>query len=331
MKQKYGVHCTSTAIMNYLLNNNIILSEEMIFGIGQGLGFTFFIYEDIKYPYASGRSSSLIENFFYNIGVELEKRQRCNFDFFLNDLNQSKYVICKFDWNFLPHIVNALKLNKYYPFSEHHTLVVANSTKDGNLNLIDHLWPPIKISYDQFKKAWVSETTKPFSICGEYYFVPEEISVIDISKQTIINAIRANMWEFLFPYNPLNDYCGLKGLKKFFNYFCSILENIENSEEIFTLSQFLYLSLERIGTGGGCFRRMYGRFLYECGIKFGISLLEKIATEYLELSKIWKKFCSFLITNNIFKNETETKVIFKKIIGEEERLALKLLDFVNCL
>lgn len=327
MKQKYGVHCSSSSIMNYLLNNDIILSEEMIFGLGQELGFTFFIYEDIKFPYVSGRGSNLVENFFYNIGVELEKQQDPDFSTFLDNLRHNKYVICKFDWNFLTYVVKSLKVNEYYPFSEHYALVVYNENND--LILIDHLWPFIRISYEQFKKAWISETTKPFPICGEYYFVRDNKCVINISKQMVINAIASNMWEFLFPYNPLNEYYGLKGMKKFLDYFCSLSEEIIKDEKI-NLFQFLYLPLERIGTGGGCFRRIYGRFLYECGEKFGESFFKEIAIKYLELSKTWKTFNNSLIKeNNFVKNKTKLEKLLKKIIDKEKELALELLDFVN--
>lgn len=331
MKAKYGVHCSSTAIMNYLLNNGLTLSEELVFGIGQGLGFTFFVYEDVKFPYASGRGSNIIENFFYNIGVELEKRYNVGFDIFLDEIYRNKQVIAKLDWNFLPHISNSLRLNEYYPFSEHHAVVAVHPESRDKLFLIDHLWPTIEIDCEQFKRSWFSYATKPFPICGEYYFITEKVrksmSKISISKEIIMNAIKSNIWEFLYPYNPLNDYYGIRGLKKFFKY---IQQLFNKKEEITDLLRFLYISLERIGTGGGCFRRIYARFLYECAVMFCCDILNEISFDFLRLSKEWKKFNSCLISAEEI-NSKKDKIIelLGMIIVEEEKLAFKLLNTIS--
>lgn len=40
-QHKRGIHCITTAMANILSGENIDLSEELCFGIGSGLGFTY--------------------------------------------------------------------------------------------------------------------------------------------------------------------------------------------------------------------------------------------------------------------------------------------------
>ncbi len=46
-----GQHCETPATEAYLRANRIELSEPMLFGLGEGLGFIYWIYENDGFPF----------------------------------------------------------------------------------------------------------------------------------------------------------------------------------------------------------------------------------------------------------------------------------------
>src|SRR4051812_25204754 len=50
-----GEHCETTAVGNLLRHNGIHISEAMLFGIGQGLGFIYWDSKSMEFPFIGGR------------------------------------------------------------------------------------------------------------------------------------------------------------------------------------------------------------------------------------------------------------------------------------
>lgn len=69
-----GQHCETTATGSLLTQIGIELSEPMLFGIGEGLGFIFWNMKIMDFPFIGGRVKPdvLTENICRNLNLKLE-------------------------------------------------------------------------------------------------------------------------------------------------------------------------------------------------------------------------------------------------------------------
>ena len=330
-KWKLGVHCSTTAIINLLNYYQIDLDEDLVFGMGKGLGFIYFKYPEFSFPYISGRGNNLVENAIKNLGFSCNAKGG-DFDYQLSRvvarLNNNRPTIIMVDMNSLDYISKRLlKLNEYYPFSEHHLLVVGYEYCGDNLflHLQDHLWPTFILEAKSLKEAWQALRVKPFPLNNYYY----EDNLIDVKitksdlKKIVRYAIYSNAHEFMNPYNPVNTFSGVKGLDSFLRDFCRLHEIYPNVNEALNM---IYLPLQKIGTGGGNFRRIYSRFLSKAASLLGIKELAFISKEYFLLVTLWQQFIE-MISDKI---NTNTKIyaqdvkLLKEIV-EREKKAIEAL------
>jgi hypothetical protein len=72
-----GMHCESTATGTILRQLNIELSEPMLFGIGEGLGFIFWNMKNMSLPFLGGRvkPDALTVNIARNLNLELTVKE----------------------------------------------------------------------------------------------------------------------------------------------------------------------------------------------------------------------------------------------------------------
>ena len=72
-----GQHCETTATGTLLQQLNIELSEPMLFGLGEGLGFIFWNMKSMEFPFIGGRvkPDALTENLARNLNLELTVKE----------------------------------------------------------------------------------------------------------------------------------------------------------------------------------------------------------------------------------------------------------------
>ena len=72
-----GIHCETTATGTLLRQLNIELSEPMLFGLGEGLGFIFWNMKNMNLPFLGGRvkPDKLTENISRNLNLELTVKE----------------------------------------------------------------------------------------------------------------------------------------------------------------------------------------------------------------------------------------------------------------
>lgn len=72
-----GQHCETTATGSLLKQIGIELSEPMLFGIGEGLGFLFWRMKIMDFPFIGGRvkTDKLTENICRNLNLNLTVKE----------------------------------------------------------------------------------------------------------------------------------------------------------------------------------------------------------------------------------------------------------------
>ena len=265
-----GNHCGSTALRNLLGFHGVEISEEMAFGLGAGACFYYVVLDEHSPSrFTNGRAARLEENFLELTGAPLRLRTAADpdtsWELAREAVDEGRPVLLLTDLYYLDH----------YGRSAHfpgHAVVLAG--------------------YDE-ELAWVSDTSfedlQTTSLEGlrearhsQQPIFPLEGHAIDLPEGTLIDrddlvahAPKAIEWaasRMLEP--PLGDFEGLPALRRFA---AEVGGWPEVAEDWQWCTRFLYQVIERRGTGGGNFRKMYSRFLEEAG--YGESAIASEAAE----------------------------------------------------
>jgi hypothetical protein len=253
-----GNHCGSTALRNLLAFHGVEISEEMAFGLGAGACFYYVVLDEHSPSrFTNGRAARLEENFLELTGVPLRLRTdsdpEASWEFAKKAVDEGRPVLLLTDLYYLDH----------YGRSAHfpgHAVVLAG--------------------YDE-ELAWLSDTSfedlqttsleglrearhaqQPiFPLEGHAVDLPQgsEIDRDDLTAQAPRGIARAAS-QMLEP--PLGEFEGLPALRRFA---AEVGDWPQAAEDWQWCARFLYQVIERRGTGGGNFRRMYARFLEEAG------------------------------------------------------------------
>jgi len=263
-----GYHCQTNSLAKIFHHYYHPLSEDMILGLGAGMGF---IYWKMKmrssvYVFIGGRGN--IKDFFNDLGkrtgvkmrvVTTTSSKRAEASL-LERLERREPVILFGDMGFLPWF----DLPQEYHFGGHTFVICGYDGNNGVLasdleqkaaNLKKGFYCPITL--EQLSKAR-SSTYKPFPPRNAYlefdfstYQQPEVKDIYAAIKQTSETML-----------NPPIKNIGVKGMRHAAKELLKWPEMFEENDLRMNLFS-IYIFVEIGGTGGGCFRYMYSRFLEE--------------------------------------------------------------------
>jgi hypothetical protein len=271
-----GNHCGSTAIRNLLGFHGIEISEEMAFGLGAGACF-YYVVLDGQSPsrFTNGRAARLEENFLELTEVPLRLRTESDPDrawrMAKEDIDAGRPVLLLTDLYYLDH----------YGRSAHfpgHAVVLAGYDEELAW-LSDTAFEDLQTtSLESLKEARHSQQPI-FPLEGQAIDLPEGV---EPSRDQLIahapKAIERAASQMLEP--PLGDYEGLPAMRKFAAEVGDWPEAVEDWQ---WCARFLYQVIERRGTGGGNFRKMYSRFLEEAGYEEA-ALARKASDDWTKLA-----------------------------------------------
>lgn len=290
-----GQHCITTSMKQVFSYNNYPLSEEMLFGIGEGLDFTYINLAAA--PMVSGRAKVMEfeETLSKRLGVSIQVKQSKDYDKVFSKTKQmidaNKPVLAYVD---MPYMA-------YFGMDEEshfggHSIVIFGYDDEQELFYVserDHSEYPIRtpagpisedyhlVPYEQMKRAR-SSNHRPFPANNKYLEF-DFSGFRGVTKDALMAAIAATCDKML---NPPANLKGINGIAKF-------------SKEIKKWDKFDDEKLKRAGatnyfqiyadggTGGGIFRKMYGRFLIEAAPTIGVSALEAIGHDFVILADKW--------------------------------------------
>jgi hypothetical protein len=285
-----GYHCQTNSLAKIFYHFGHPLSEDMILGLGSGMGFIYWEMKigPQKYVFLGGRGNN--KNFFSDLGkrtgvkirsVVTSSAKRAQ-DALLEKLAKKEPVMLFADMGFLPWF----DLPADYHFGGHTFVVCGFDGKDIVLaSDIDQKAPGLKkgfyfpVTLEQLGKARGS-SFKPFPPKNTYlefdfrnFHQPKAADVISSVQQTIDSQL-----------NPPIRNIGVKGLRHASG---EILKwpNTFNDHELRMNLFSLYIFFEIGGTGGGCFRHMFSRFLKEAAKVAKNKALEEASIMFDESGK----------------------------------------------
>ncbi len=286
-----GCHCQTNSLAKIFYYNNCRLSEEMLLGLGAGMGFIYWSQKGIP-PFVGGRGN--VKTFFQDLGsrtsVKIETKTTASEkkaeSVLLEKLNKKEPVMVYGDMGFLPWF----ELPDDYHFGGHTFVICGYDGKDQILTSdMDQTASGTKKGYyhsmtlSQLRKARNS-SYKPFppknaSLEFDFsqYHPPGETNIYSSIHQTVDAML-----------NPPISNFGIKGIRRTAQEIKKWPQQYDDRELRMNLFS-IYIFIEIGGTGGGCFRYMYSRFLKEAADIVSIDALNKASVDIQDSGRLFTK------------------------------------------
>ncbi|WP_373709274.1 BtrH N-terminal domain-containing protein [Kaistella sp.] len=316
-----GQHCETTATGTLLRQIGIELSEPMLFGLGQGLGFIFWNMKSMDFPFIGGRVKPdiLTENIARNLNLELTVKETSStqkaWDNVKELLDKGQVVGLKLDCFHLEYF------SQPFHFAGHYAAIYGYD--NDNAFLVDTRQQGGQVKTSLKSLALARAEKGAMASKNLYYTLKQSDKKFDL-KKAIPTAIRNNATEYL---NPPITNIGYKGILKTSS---EIVKWFKTSKDIETEFKASAMLMEKAGTGGALFRNLYRDFLKE---SYGLLKLNKLKAgheAFTEIATLWTT------VSQLFEKVSETKD-FKyiqqasdtlKTISDKEKKTMELLTTI---
>jgi hypothetical protein len=317
-----GQHCETTATGSLLKQIGIELSEPMLFGIGEGLGFIFWNMKIMDFPFIGGRVKPdiLTENICKNLNLKSEVTETSSkkkaWENVTKQIEQGKAVGLKLDCYHLEYFTNK------FHFAGHYAAMYGYDNEFAYLVDTDQQGGKVKTSLKSLELA--RSEKGPMSSRNRTYTITKNENSCDLNS-VIKTAIYNNSIEFL---NPPIKNIGYKGILKTSAEIKKWFKNSKDKKGDFQTTAML---MEKAGTGGSLFRNLYRDFLKESYELLNSEEINGAYQDYTEIADLWKK------VSELFHQAGETED-FKYInqaseilidLSERERTAMEKLMTIN--
>ncbi|HEU5104812.1 MAG TPA: BtrH N-terminal domain-containing protein [Solirubrobacterales bacterium] len=275
-----GNHCGSTALRNLLAFHGVEISEEMAFGLGAGAGFYYLALEDgSPSRWFNGRTARLEESFRELTGAALELRTfpeeegEAAWQAARSTIDDGSPALLLTDIYYLDHYGNSA----HFPG---HAVVLAGY--DGEVaHLSDTAFEELQTTRLENLARARHSGHPAYPLEGHMFTVAEEIDRERL-EAAAPRAIARAVGEMLEP--PFGEFAGVPALERLAAEAGSWPQAVDDWQ---WCARFAYQVIERRGTGGGCFRLMYSRFLAEVG-RDEAPLAADAAARWTELADAFK-------------------------------------------
>lgn len=315
-----GQHCETTATGTLLRQLDIELSEPMLFGLGQGLGFIFWNMKTMDFPFIGGRIKTdlLTQNIATNLNLELTIKETSStqkaWDNVKQLLDKGKVVGLKLDCYHLEYFSNP------FHFAGHYVAIYGYDNETAFLVDTKQQGEEVKTSLESL--ALARNEKGPMSSKNLYYILNKTDKKYDL-KSAVVTAIRNNATDYINP--PINNI-GYKGILKTGKEIQKWFDTSKDIENEFKASAMI---MEKAGTGGALFRNLYRDFLQESYELLKLDKLKEAHNEFIEIAYLWTEI------SNLFLQVSKTKdrkyieqatEILKQLSTKEKNAMQKLAE-----
>ncbi len=304
-----GQHCETTATGTLLRQLNIELSESMLFGLGEGLGFIFWNMKTMDFPFIGGRIKTdlLTQNIAKNLNLDLTVKETTSpqkaWDAVKELVDQSQVVGLKLDCYHLEYF------SRPFHFAGHYAALYGYD--QNKAFLVDTRQQGGQVETSLSSLALARAEKGPMSSKNLYYTMAKTDKKFEL-KTAILTAIRNNAKDYL---NPPITNIGYKGIQKASK---EIINWFNTSKDVEAEFKAAAIIMEKAGTGGALFRNLYRDFLKESYDHLKIEQLKAGYVAFVEIATLWT------LVSELFEKVSQTKDI--KYLHQAAEVMITLAD-----
>lgn len=313
-----GQHCETTTIGTMLRQLDISLSESMLFGLGEGLGFYLWDIETMLLPFISGRvyPEIITKNLARNLKLKLTVDETISSDSAWNEvkrlIDDGRVVGLKLDCFYLEYF------KRPYHFAEHFVAMYGYDETDAFL--VDTTQQGGKVKTSLQSMATARAQKGPMGSDHLYFTLDNTEQSFEL-ETAIVTAIKNNAANYLQPANLLEGNNGVRALSS------QIIDWFRTSVDAPSGFKVSAKMMEKAGTGGALFRNLYRDFLKESYELLKKEELKNAYEAFVEIAKAWNRVSDLFLhaaETNEFRDIQEASEVLKAI-AESEKNTMGLL------
>ncbi len=331
-----GKSCRTVAIRNLMFRNGLDLKEDTVFGLAEGLSFSFVIPDEKsehKYFKCMAPNLNQFENFAKNMKFEYQVITETGKNFACMErilTGENDPVLCEVipgkykryihtdrqQWNelrmdipLMSHVTEVIGMDERYVY------ICENYSKCT-----------FRIPQKVFRKARNSNQDSYLNPHHKihYFMVPEDLSTA-VLREGIYRAITNNLTQY---FGGKNERLGYQAFARFVHEYPQLYDRF--GPAVCKKSLWITGSLMKY-VSPGMFRKIYGRYLRECsGIIGQKDEFEEISKLFQQSDYLWNKFAGYILKKDI---EVEERIkgrqglaLIEKISDVENQCMEKLME-----
>lgn len=323
-----GKHCQTATLKKILEYHGLHLSEEMLFGLGGGIGFIYWYTKRMPAPFIGtrgGKREDFLLDVCKRIGVEVSITQTTSpikgDEELKKLLHGGEPAIVFVDMAYLPYF--ALPEEAHFGG---HTIVVYGVDEQEDVVYISDLGrKPVTLSVTDLQKARSSKFP-PMPPKNRLLRIKYPLKLDDLERG-IREGIRECCTGMLKP--PIKNI-GLAGIKKWADIVPKWPKQFKGLG-LFGCLFNTFVWIEISGTGGSAFRPMYAQFLRESSSILKTPGLNEVAELFEESGRIWSDIATAALPDSwsSLKRIRELSLEKNWIFKEQELGALEKMRRIN--
>ena len=327
-EQFVGKHCETSALKRVLDRHGLSLSEEMLLGLGGGVGFIYWYMKLMPSPFVGGRygkGTDFPENICKRIDADMTVMETSSpkkgYEELKAILRNGEPAVVYGDMVYLPYFV----IPEVAHFGGHVFVVFGLDEEKDEVYIYDRGRNPVTVSLGNLQKVRGSKFS-PFPpkhrlLKIEY---PSQIGNLEAGIRESIQECCQNM------LNPPIKNIGLAGIEKWSKVVMEWPEQFKGINLFGALMNgFMYIEIS--GTGGSAFRSMYAQFLDEASSIINKPDLKEVAEMTRQSATIWSEIASGFLPDSWPNLRRTRELLIKKsrFFEEQEVGALEAMREIN--
>jgi hypothetical protein len=310
-----GVHCETSAVRKIYIYNDLPISEELLFGLGGGIGFIYWHTKQMPAPMVGGRGGGryFIEDAARRTSASITIRRTTSSKkghaWLLEKLKAQQPAAIYADMAYLPYT----GVPEDAHFGQHAFVVYGIDEATDTIFISDRGQHCVTVTVDDLKRARASKFPpwQPQHALFDFEFPAK----LEITRDKTIEALTATVNGMLDA--PIRNI-GLKGIQKW-------AELIVKWPDLFPVGKLWhalyqgFIYIETGGTGGSAFRPMFTRYLREISEHFLLSGLDAAIAKYEEAANIWSEIANHLLPDDYpHLSQVREWILEQNRVGEEQ-------------
>jgi hypothetical protein len=323
-----GKHCETTALKRALDYHGLVLSEEMLLGLGGGIGFIYWYMKMMPSPFVGGRNGKVAEfavTACKRLGAEVTVMETASakrgYEELKALLRNGEPAVVYLDMAYLPYFAVPEEAH----FGGHSAVVFGLDEARDEVNIYDRGRNPVTVSMTDLARARGSK----------FPTFPPKHRLLKIKYPAKIGSLSAGIEDSILEcchnmLKPPIKNIGLDGMQKWAGMVVKWPEQFKGLNLLGALmNSFMYI--EVAGTGGSAFRTMYARFLDEASQIISKPSLKEVAEMMRQSAGIWSQIAAGLLPDSWPDLRRMRQLMFEKnqLFEEQEPGALDAMLKMN--